>query len=131
MVEKVPFGENKKIEQEKPQNIISTSPSDITVLFRGPEGDEHEAIYSDSTTSDVIALNTADKINASPTQEYQDAFIEQLDKVRANPYWQETHLEFKAIELKWPPSLGSLKVTIKKGLREIVSYKKSSEKTNE
>jgi len=121
----------KKLVEGEPQAIISTSASDISVSVRGPDGVERETIYPDSTTSDVIALNTAANAKLPATQTYQDRFIETLDVARTNPYLQETEFELKGPEFKWPPSFGSLKVKLKWGIRKITSYKKSGEKTKE
>lgn len=114
----------KKFATRKPQAIISTTASDISVYVMDSKGVERENVYSDVTPSDFIAQSTAADLNIPVTPTYQKRFVEQLDVIKTQPYLKEVEFELKGPELKWPPSLGSLKVTIKKGLRVIKSYKK-------
>lgn len=126
MAKKVPLDETKKFATGKPEAIISTSVSDISVLAMGPDGVERENVYPEATTSDAIALSTAVDLNLPSTPTYQERFVEQLDDIRTKPFVKEVEFELKGPEFKWPPSFGSLKVKVKKGLKVIKSYKKEA-----
>lgn len=126
MAERVPLDKSDEfVVKGQPDELIRTSVSDISVGFRGPDGVEHENIHSDATTSNIIALSTAADLNLPPTPTYQEKFVEQLDSVKANPYLSEVEIEFKAVEFGWPPSVGSIRIWLRRGLNKVTkSYKK-------
>jgi len=127
MAEKVPLEKSKGFATGKPETVISTSASDFSVAFTGPDGIERWNFYPDDAPSDLVAINTAADLCVPPTKNYQDKFIERLDSIKADPYCKETKIEFKAIELGWPPTIGSLTITVKKGLRQAIKYFKKKE----
>lgn len=121
IAEKVPLDESQQFSEWDPEAVINTSASDFSLSFAGPDGVEHEIIHDDSTTSDVIALTTAIELNVPPTPTYQERFTVQLDEIRTIHYLQEAEFVLKGPDFSWPPSLGSIKVKFKRGLKQIKS----------
>ena len=120
-------------QEGKAQSSISTSASDITVAYTGPDGIERENIYPNAAPSDIVAMNTAADLSVPPTKTktYQEKFIEKLENFKADPYCTEIEIDFKTLDLHWPPSVGHAKVKIKRGLPKIIKYfKKKEEREN-
>lgn len=126
MAEKVPLDKTQEFAKGEPEVVISRSSSDFSLSFGCPDGVEHENIHSDATSSTQVALSTAADLKMPATPTYQQRFVEQLDEIRTKPYWQEGEIELKGPDLSWPPSLGSLKIKVKRGLKIIKSYRKHS-----
>jgi len=124
MAEKVPLDESQQFAEGEPEVVINTSPSDFSVSFAGPDGIERENVYPDAAPSDLVALNTAADLSVQSTPSYQERFTEQLDEFKNKPYLQEVEFELKGPDLSWPPSLGSIKMKFRRGLKQTKSYKK-------
>ena len=137
MTRQVPFGENKQFgegwreekwpTQKEPETVINTSSSDFSVSFTDPDGVQHENVYPDSTTSDIVALNTAADLNIPVTPEYQERMVEHLDEFMTKPYVKELKFELKGPDLKWPPSFGSASFTLTRGLKKVKKYFREKE----
>lgn len=108
-------------------DVIETVESDISISAVGPDGVEHENVYPEATPSDLIAISTAADLGVPSTPTYQERFTKQLNDIRTDPYVNEVEIELKGPEFKWPPSFGSLKVKVKKGLKVTKSYKKEGD----
>lgn len=125
MAEKVPSDNSKELSIRAFEDI-SVSDSDIIISGVGQDGVEREIVFPADATTAAIAISTGADLNLPTTPAYQERFIEQLDDIRTKPYVKEVEFELKGPELKWPPSLASIKIKVQRGLKVIKSYKKEA-----